>query len=76
VRQTRISGGAPIAGATVNCPGAGLAVTGTDGKYTISDVAPGTYSCTASKVGFTSKTKSVTVFSGLRSRLNFRLAPA
>ncbi len=75
VRQTRASGGAPIAGATVNCPGGGMGVTGADGSYTISNVTAGSYSCTASKTGFKSKTKPVTVIAGQTAKLNFRLAP-
>jgi hypothetical protein len=39
-------------------------------------VAPGNYSCTASKAGFKSKTKPVTVTSGNTSKLNFKLKPA
>jgi thermitase len=69
-------GGGPIAGATVNCPGAGSDTTGADGSYSIADVDPGNYSCTASASGFRSKTKPVTVNAGQTSTLNFKLRRA
>jgi thermitase len=74
VKRNRASGGGPIAGATVNCGPGGSAVTGSDGRYTISNVPAGSYSCTASASGFNPKTKNVTVNSGLTSKLNFALA--
>lgn len=64
---------AAIAGATVNCGTAGSATTATNGTYTISNVTPGTYTCTASKTGYQSKSASVTVNSGATTTANFAL---
>ncbi len=69
------SGGA-IAGATVDCGTAGSAKTATDGSYTITDVTPGSYSCTASATGYRSKRQSVTVSSGATTTANFALRKA
>lgn len=63
---------APIAGATVSFSG-GNTTTSSTGTYNFASVAPGTYSVTAAKTGFASKTSSVTVTSGNTSTLNFQL---
>lgn len=56
------AGGTALEGATVVIEGTGLsAVTGSDGSYAIADVEEGTYDITASKEGYVSQTKTVTV---------------
>lgn len=67
---------APIALATVNCGTAGSASTAADGTYTISNVTPATYSCTASKSGYVSKTSNVIVSSGATTTADFALRKA
>lgn len=62
-----------LASATVSCGSAGSAVTGTDGRYSITGVQPGSYSCTASKSGYASKSSNVTVSSGATSTADFAL---
>lgn len=62
-----------IGGATVNCGAGGSATTASDGTYTISNVTPGTYSCTASASGYQSRSSQVTVNSGANSTANFAL---
>lgn len=62
-----------ISGATVDCGSGGTATTGADGRYTISSVPVGTYSCTASASGYRSKSQNVTVESGLTTTANFVL---
>ncbi len=69
------SGGA-IAGATVDCGTGGAATTASDGSYTISNVTPGSYSCTATATGYRSKRQSVTVSSGATTTANFALRKA
>ena len=65
--------GSGISGATVNCGTAGTTTTGTDGSYSLSSVAPGTYTCTASATGYRSKSQSVSVTSGATTTANFVL---
>jgi subtilisin family serine protease len=65
-----------IAGATVNCGTAGSATTASDGTYSITSVAPGSYTCTASASGFKSVSKSVTVSSNSTSTASFALRKA
>ena len=66
----------PISGATVSYSG-GSTTTNGSGQYTLSNVAPGTYSVTASASGFSSQSQSVTVGAGQTATANFalRLAP-
>ena len=64
---------AGIAGATVNCGTAGSATTSSTGAYTIANVAPGSYSCTASASGYQSKTSNVTVNSDATTTASFAL---
>jgi len=72
---TNSATGAAIAGATVTFSG-GSATTDSNGAYSFTNVAPGTYSLTASQTGFTSQTGSVNVSSGTTSTLDFQLSPA
>jgi hypothetical protein len=65
-----------IAGATVNCGSAGTATTASNGSYSITNVAPGSYTCTASASGFKSASKSVTVSSNSTSTAGFALRKA
>src|SRR5262249_58207802 len=74
-RVSDSSTGAALAGATVSYSG-GSTTTDSSGNYTLSNVAAGTVSVTASMTGFTSQTSSVTVSSGATSTLNFSLAPS
>jgi hypothetical protein len=64
--------GSPIVGATVT-DGVGTATTDGAGKYTITDVPPGSYEVIASKEGYESVTASVTVVSGATSEMNLSL---
>jgi acid phosphatase len=74
-RITNASTGAALSGATVSY-GAGSTATDSGGNYTLSNVAPGTVTVTASMTGFTSRTASVTVTSGGTSTQNFALTPS
>ena len=65
-----------ISGASVNCGSGGSGTTGSDGRYTISNVTPGTYTCTASATGYQSKSGNTTVNSGQTSALSFALRAA
>ena len=54
--------GEPLWGVTVTIEGTSLsAITGDDGSYSISDVEAGVYNVTASKSGYASQTRTVTV---------------
>jgi acid phosphatase len=72
---TNANTGAAIAGATVSFSG-GSTTTDSNGAYSFSNVASGTYNVTASQNGFTSQTNSVTVSSGATSTLDFHLNPS
>ena len=65
-----------IAGATVNCGSAGSSTTASDGSYAITNVAPGSYTCTANASGFKSVSKSVTVHSATTTTASFALRKA
>jgi len=62
----------PIAGATVSA-GAASAATNSSGVYSISGLAPGTYTATATATGYTSQSASVTVTAGSTTTQNFAL---
>ncbi|MFQ3548583.1 MAG: carboxypeptidase-like regulatory domain-containing protein [Armatimonadota bacterium] len=66
----------PISGATVSTNTGGYSTTtNSSGEYTLSNVAPGTYSVTASKTGYQSSTNSnVTVTGGQTTTSNFTLS--
>jgi uncharacterized delta-60 repeat protein len=66
---------APIAAAMVNCGSAGTATTSATGAYSIANVPPGTYTCTASANGYAPKSQKVTVSSGQPTTANFSLVP-
>jgi hypothetical protein len=72
-RVTNISTGGAAGGATVSFSG-GSTTADSNGNYSFSNVAPGTYSLTASHTGYFNVIHSVTVVSGATSTLNFALA--
>jgi hypothetical protein len=66
-----------IAGATVSISGGSPTTTDSAGSYTFSNLAPATYTVTASKSGYsTSAPANVTVTSGNTTTQNFSLVPA
>jgi thermitase len=65
--------GSAISGATVDCGTAGKATTASSGTYSLSNVAPGGYTCTATASGFRSKSLSVTVSSNTVTTADFGL---
>ena len=76
IAGTVTSGGknkAAISGATVDCGAGGKATTASNGTYTIASVPVGSYSCTASASGYSSRTSSATVSDGQTTTLNFAL---
>ena len=62
-----------ISSAVVDCGTAGSGTTDAVGKYTITDVTPATYTCTARAAGYRSKAQNVTVSSGQTTTANFAL---
>ncbi len=67
---------AGIGGALVDCGSAGSATTSSTGSYSITDVAPGSYTCTASAAGYRKKSQTVSVESGLITTADFALRKA
>jgi uncharacterized delta-60 repeat protein len=65
---------AGIPSASVSCGAGYSATTATDGSYSIPNVAPGSYRCTASASGYRPSTQTVTVASGKTTTANFNLA--
>lgn len=63
----------PLAGAVVDCGGAGTAEASSDGTYVIASAAPGTYTCTASASEHRQLSKTVTVSSNTTTTANFVL---
>ena len=76
IAGTVTGGKNPISGATVNCGTAGTATTGSNGSYSLTNVTPGTYTCTASASGYKSKSANVGVNSGATTTANFSLQRA
>ncbi|MBI4267514.1 MAG: S8 family serine peptidase, partial [Chloroflexi bacterium] len=74
IQGTVTDGANPVAGATVT-DGTNVVVTDTLGEYMITGVSPGTYTVTASAVGYQSNSLSVTVQSGQTVIANFDLSP-
>ena len=75
-RATSSAGGAAISGATVTAtPGSYSATTDSNGYYTLSGLAPGNYTVTASAAGYTSAAASATVTAGVTATVNLALAP-
>ena len=71
----RVTGAAgnPLAGVSVSTNGLG-ALTNADGQYTIQNVPAGSHSVSASLIGFTAQSQTVTVSAGQAATLNFQLA--
>lgn len=70
-------GGQPVSGAQVSIPATrNGSVTGADGRFTIGNVAPGTYTVRVQRIGFTPTTQQVTVAAGAAATLNARLVAA
>lgn len=65
--------GSGISGAKVDCGTGGAATTATDGSYSITNVPPATYTCTASASGYRSKSQNVSVSSGATTTADFVL---
>ena len=65
--------GTAVGGATVSYSG-GSAVTDASGRYTLAEVAPGTYSVTAGAAGYTGQSASVAVTAGATATQNFALS--
>ena len=58
-------GGLPLASVQVSIPATGIgAVTGTDGRYTITGVAAGTHEVRAQRIGYAPMTRRVTIADG------------
>jgi hypothetical protein len=70
---TSASDGSVVPGAAVSESGGTRATTDSSGVYTISGLAPGSHSLTASAGGFVSQTKSVNVTAGNQSSADFAL---
>lgn len=70
---TDASNKAGIGGATVDCESGGKATTAGNGSYTISNAPVGTHTCTASAIGYRSKSQSVPVSSGQMTTADFAL---
>lgn len=69
--------GAPVAGAAVAVQGTTRGdETGTDGRFTITQVPTGAQQVRVSKIGFAEQTKSVTVTSGQTAAVSFQLSAA
>lgn len=67
--------GQPLAGAQVSIPATrNGAVTGETGQFTITGVAPGTYTVRAQRIGFSPITRQVTVANGAAATASFQLA--
>ena len=59
--------GAPLAGVSVNVGPTKAAMTGADGKYVVSDIAPGSYEVTFSKAGYLPQTLAGVTFAARAS---------
>ncbi len=72
----RDAGGGPLAGVNLALEGTALGtVSGSDGRFEIPRVPPGTYTLRASSVGYETASRSVSVRSGAATRMDFALAP-
>jgi TonB-dependent receptor len=70
------SGGAVLPGALVELQQGPSAISGGQGEFTISSLAPGTYTATVRYVGFAPSTSTVTVTAGQTARLTIVLEVA
>jgi hypothetical protein len=71
------SSGNPIAGVSISVSGPSSGSTSTDnnGYYIISNLNPGSYTVTASIIGYNSQSKSASVSAGSTTTVNFDLTP-
>jgi hypothetical protein len=74
-KVTNASNGAALSGATVS-GSLGTQTTGTSGTYSFTNVAPGTYTLTASMSGYLTRSFTTTVTSGQAVTLNMPIATA
>ena len=73
----RDAGGLPLPGVNVVAEGTGRgAATDLDGRYRIDRLAPGTYTLTASAIGYERQERSVTLSAGAAVTVDFVLAEA
>jgi thermitase len=72
-KVTDAATGLPIVGATVT-DGARTALSDTNGQYIISDVPQGTYTVSASAIGYSASSQAVSVVAGQTITANFALA--
>ena len=66
--------GAAITGATVTCTSGHSSKTGSTGSYSIPNVPPGSYTCTAAATGYGPAARTVAVTGGQTATANFNLA--
>lgn len=67
----------PIAGASVTIDTKGITkTTGSDGRYEIASIEPGTYTVQVSANGYQTTTKQITVYAGEARTLDFQLSPS
>jgi len=64
---------AGIGNASVNCGSGYSAKTSSNGQYLIANMAPGTYTCTASASGYRPSSRDMTVRAGVKSTRDFDL---
>jgi TonB-linked SusC/RagA family outer membrane protein len=70
------AGGQPLASVQVAVQGTmNGAVTGADGRYSISGVAPGTHTLRAQRIGYAPRTQTITVTAGQTVTADFQLSP-
>lgn len=67
------STGQPLSGASVSAGGRG-ALTGADGRYTVTAVPAGTHTVRANLIGYTEQVRQVTVAAGQTATANFQLS--
>lgn len=66
--------GSPVAGVEVTIEGRTI-LSGTDGRFVLTNVPPGTYTLRATRLGYTSVERSVTVVAGQTTTLEIGLIP-
>ena len=75
VTGTVTSGGAPVAGATVTDIGGQFATTDVNGAFTLSGLAPGSHTLTATASGLNSQAQIAPVSAGATQVVSFTLTP-
>lgn len=74
-KVTNVSTSTAVSGATVSLTGRS-ATTDSSGNYSLSSLAPGSYTVTVSKSGWLSMSKTASVTAGATTTLNFTIATA